>query len=90
MLKEDKIDAVKMSNKICIICGEEAMNLSLYKDAKSWKTLYEAAQIRNHQRTLSAPVEGNGFPTQPIKYHRDYRSKFLSGLQKIMKKGHEA
>ena len=52
------------------------MNLSLCKDAKSWKTLYETAQIRNHQRTLSAPVGDNGFPTEPIKYHRECRSKF--------------
>ena len=55
-----------MSNEICIICGEEAMNLSLCKDAKSWKTLYEVAQIRNHQRTLSGPAGDNGFPTEPI------------------------
>ena len=73
-----------MSNEICIICGEEAMNLSLCKDAKSWKTLYEATQIRNHQRSLSAPVGGNGFPTQPIKYHRE-RSKFTlkKGLESL-------
>ena len=53
------------------------MNLSLCKDAKSWKTLYEAAQIRNHQTTLSAPVGDNGFPTELIKYHRGCRSKFM-------------
>ena len=71
---------MRMSNEICTICGEEAMNLSLCKDAKSWKTLYEAAQI-NHQITLSAPVGDDGFPTELIKYHRECRSKFT--LKKV-------
>ena len=52
------------------------VDLSECKDANSWKTLYNAAVIENHQEILDIPLNESGFPQEPVKYHRSCRSDF--------------
>ena len=59
-----------MSEEYCIICGEHGTNL---RDVKSWRMLYEAAEIRQHQKALAQEVTENGLPNEIVKYHRECR-----------------
>ena len=76
-----------MSEECCIICGKHGTNLSEYRNAKPWRTLCEAADIRQHQRVLAQEVTENGLPNEIVKYHRECRWTFTHknsyiGLQK--------
>ena len=69
-----------MTEECCIICGEHGTNLIECKDVKSWRTLCEADEIRQHQRVLAQEVTENGLPNE-MKYHRECRSTFARRRQ---------
>ena len=78
-----------MSEECCIICGKHGTNLSECRDVKSWRTLCEAAEIRQHQRVLTQEVTENGLPNE-MKYYRECRSTSHTknsciGLQKTLR-----
>ena len=56
-----------MSEECHIICGEHSTNVSECRDVKSWRTLYEADEIRQ-QRVLAKEVTENGLPSEIVKY----------------------
>ena len=70
-----------MSEECCIICGEHGTNLSECRDVKSWRTLCEVAEIRQHQRVLAQEVTENGLPNEIVKCHRERRSTFTHKKQ---------
>ena len=66
-------------------------NLSECRDVKFWRTLCQAAEIRQHQKILAQEVTENGLPNEIVKYHHECRSTFTHknsciGLQKDIEK----
>ena len=45
-----------LMTEFCIICGEKDTGLSECRDASSWKTLLNAATIKQHKRILDVPL----------------------------------
>lgn len=88
ILMEDK-------NKLCIICAshtnEKDDHLASIKTLVSWKTLFEAAQIRNHTGILEVAKQLQEEEIPNIKYHRKCRSLFTlkRDLESLKRKANE-
>ena len=73
----------------CIICGQLSSpeELSRLTGASSWRTLPEAARIRNFEPLLRIAVEDDKNFVPDILYHNTCRSDFThkKGLTKLLK-----
>ena len=56
-----------ISEECRIVFGEHSTNVSECRDVKSWRTLYEADEIRQ-QRVLAREATENGLPNEIVKY----------------------
>ena len=61
---------------VCLICGQEGNKLSKCKDVKSWDTLSQFAEAKQHAGILSLLYGKGDFPKTSVVYHRDRRSDF--------------
>ena len=57
-------------NVVCVVC-ECGGNLCECRDVKLWKSLYNAAAVRNHSGILSLLSANNIFPAVTVRYHRE-------------------
>ncbi len=75
--REDSDSSKRLYKERCIIhCTDDTSDLVSLKDEESWKTLFRAANIRNHQEIIDISKTVREGEIPPIRYHRKCRSVF--------------